>query len=251
MGLGQAGRELYVVRMHARDLGTLADIARGAPDLATYERDVLALLDERVGYDVAMFKRDNGFGLATPGLLPELRVGLNARWPLYRAETRPLFEAALEAGGVAVDTDVFGTKLDRLSYYQELMRPHRGRSTAVVYLTARGSVLAGVALGRCTTGFRSRELAYLRAVTPVMTLCEALVQRRAPVADPQQSASLSAREREVLGYLHLGYTNQQIAVALGTSACTVRNQLSRAYEKLGVANRAEAIEVVRSLGLAR
>ena len=40
---------------------------------------------------------------------------------------------------------------------------------------------------------------------------------------------LTEREREVLGYLHLGYTNQQIAAALGSAPRTVRNQLSSAY----------------------
>lgn len=48
-------------------------------------------------------------------------------------------------------------------------------------------------------------------------------------------------EREVLGDLHLGYTNEQIARALGTAPRTVRNQLSRVYEKLGVSGRAEAV----------
>jgi len=54
---------------------------------------------------------------------------------------------------------------------------------------------------------------------------------------------LSEREREVLSYLPLGYTNRQIAQALGSATRTVRNQLSRAYEKLGVGSRAEAVAV--------
>ena len=52
--------------------------------------------------------------------------------------------------------------------------------------------------------------------------------------------ALTPREREVLGYLRLGYTNAQIACALGSAERTVRNQLSSVYEKLGVATRAEA-----------
>jgi DNA-binding NarL/FixJ family response regulator len=55
------------------------------------------------------------------------------------------------------------------------------------------------------------------------------------------AARLTPREREVLGYLHLGYSNQQIALALGSAPRTVRNQLSRVYDKLGVGTRAEAV----------
>ena len=55
------------------------------------------------------------------------------------------------------------------------------------------------------------------------------------------SAALTPREYEVWSYLHLGYTNEQIALALGSAPRTVRNQLSRVYEKLGVSGRAEAV----------
>jgi DNA-binding CsgD family transcriptional regulator len=57
---------------------------------------------------------------------------------------------------------------------------------------------------------------------------------------------LTAREREVLSYLRLGYTNREIAAACGTSPRTVRNQLSTVFEKLGAATRAEAVAI--SLG---
>ncbi|MDD9947519.1 MAG: LuxR C-terminal-related transcriptional regulator [Myxococcales bacterium] len=68
-----------------------------------------------------------------------------------------------------------------------------------------------------------------------------MTKRREPAPD---SFGLSPRELEVLSYLPLGYTNKQIALALGTSAGTVRNQLSNAYLKLGVACRAEAVGVL-------
>jgi DNA-binding CsgD family transcriptional regulator len=51
---------------------------------------------------------------------------------------------------------------------------------------------------------------------------------------------LTPREADILSYLPLGYTNAQIATALGTSPRTVRNQLGGLFEKLGVATRAEA-----------
>jgi DNA-binding NarL/FixJ family response regulator len=58
---------------------------------------------------------------------------------------------------------------------------------------------------------------------------------------PSESELLSTREREILSYLRLGYTNREIGLALGTSFRTVRNQLSHLFEKLGVSTRAEAV----------
>ncbi len=48
----------------------------------------------------------------------------------------------------------------------------------------------------------------------------------------------------MVDYLHLGYTNEQIGLALGTRPRTVRNQLTAVYRKLGVATRAEAVGLV-------
>lgn len=57
--------------------------------------------------------------------------------------------------------------------------------------------------------------------------------------------SLSRREGEVLGLLCRGHTNAQIAWSMGISDKTVRNHVSRVYEKLGVRTRAEALVLVQ------
>lgn len=51
--------------------------------------------------------------------------------------------------------------------------------------------------------------------------------------------SLSPREREVAGLFASGMTNKQVARTLGTSPFTIRNQIVRIYEKLGISNKAE------------
>lgn len=58
----------------------------------------------------------------------------------------------------------------------------------------------------------------------------------------QQSAAaaLSGREREILGWLQRGKTNQEIGVILEISALTVKNHVQRILRKLNVNNRAEA-----------
>ena len=48
---------------------------------------------------------------------------------------------------------------------------------------------------------------------------------------------LSPRERQIVRLVLLGESNKDIASRLGTSAHTVKNQLTTIYRKLGVPNR--------------
>jgi pimeloyl-ACP methyl ester carboxylesterase/DNA-binding CsgD family transcriptional regulator len=57
--------------------------------------------------------------------------------------------------------------------------------------------------------------------------------------------ALAPREREILTRLVSGLTNAEIGRALFISEKTVRNQLTRIFEKLGVSNRAQAIVFAR------
>lgn len=52
---------------------------------------------------------------------------------------------------------------------------------------------------------------------------------------------LTARERDMLATLTVGYTNQQIASQLDISLNTVKFHLKNLYDKLGVASRAQAV----------
>jgi DNA-binding NarL/FixJ family response regulator len=56
---------------------------------------------------------------------------------------------------------------------------------------------------------------------------------------------LSERENEVLQLMAEGMPTRQIADRLGISAVTVRRHVSALIEKLGVADRAEAVELLR------
>ncbi len=70
----------------------------------------------------------------------------------------------------------------------------------------------------------------------------------APRAE-QPSAPLSDREREVLGHMAKGATNKEIAEELFLSPHTVKEHTSALYRKLGVRNRAEAVQRAERLGL--
>lgn len=65
----------------------------------------------------------------------------------------------------------------------------------------------------------------------------------------ERALSLSHKEMEVLRWMINGKTNREIATILNKSELTVRNQLHKLFEKLGAANRAEAVTRADELGL--
>jgi len=81
-------------------------------------------------------------------------------------------------------------------------------------------------------------------LSPAVTPAVFDVLRRAPAAEADAGqngiGALSAREREVLNLLAPGRSNSDIAQELFITNKTVKNHLSRIYEKLGVHSRAEA-----------
>ncbi len=64
-----------------------------------------------------------------------------------------------------------------------------------------------------------------------------------------QAPALTEREREILSLIAAGATNREIAGALYLSPHTVKEHTSSLYRKLGVRNRAEAVQRSQRLGL--
>jgi pimeloyl-ACP methyl ester carboxylesterase/DNA-binding CsgD family transcriptional regulator len=71
---------------------------------------------------------------------------------------------------------------------------------------------------------------------------------RNPDAGEPVFASLSAREKQILGALVAGCNNSEIGAALFVSEKTVRNSLTRIFEKLGVRTRVQAAVLARDRG---
>jgi DNA-binding NarL/FixJ family response regulator len=67
--------------------------------------------------------------------------------------------------------------------------------------------------------------------------------RRSPSAasDSYVAEALTAREREVLHLICGGYSNREIAEALGTAEGTIKNHASSILSKLGVRDRTRAV----------
>jgi DNA-binding NarL/FixJ family response regulator len=72
-------------------------------------------------------------------------------------------------------------------------------------------------------------------------------------SDEIEPATLSARERQILGLVVMGYMNSQIAEQLFVAESTVKSHLSSAFAKLGVRSRTEAADLIldsnRGLGV--
>jgi len=64
-----------------------------------------------------------------------------------------------------------------------------------------------------------------------------------------QLEGLTPRESEILERIAQGLDNAQIAAHLAMSEKTVRNHVTRIFDKLGVATRPQAIVLARERGL--
>ena len=80
-----------------------------------------------------------------------------------------------------------------------------------------------------------------------LVVSERVVATAAPVAEA--GAALTARELEVLRLMAGGYSNREIADALGAAEGTVKNHASSILSKLGVRDRTRAVLTAIERGL--
>jgi pimeloyl-ACP methyl ester carboxylesterase/DNA-binding CsgD family transcriptional regulator len=71
----------------------------------------------------------------------------------------------------------------------------------------------------------------------------------APAAIADRLVALTDRERQVLEAIARGLDNAEIAAELSLSEKTVRNHITRVFDKIGVAHRYQAIVMARDAGL--
>jgi DNA-binding CsgD family transcriptional regulator len=220
----------------AFDLDRLIGCATSARSFEAYEHAVLDLLRDGIRSDVAFWVRKDGLSCSHVGLRAPLVRARRARWAAYGVELAPVLAEARAGDGTAIDVEVMGRSLESTTVFREWIAPHGGRSTLIGVLALGEEPLATIALGRRSGSFRSSDRDRLTKVIPALSVCEAAMQRRSTFA-----ASLSPREAEVVRCVRLGYTNAEVARALGTSVNTVRAQLRRIFEKTGATNRAELV----------
>ncbi|HEV3239382.1 MAG TPA: response regulator transcription factor [Casimicrobiaceae bacterium] len=181
-----------------------------------------------------------------------------------------------EAGdGVETIAGVQSTPIDVLLL--DIRMPHKGGVEVLRDLSAAGSlpptlilttfddsavVLDGIRAG--ARGFMLKDVSYqqliaaIRAVAGGATVFQpAVTERLLRVADrvhietdaPMQR--LTEREAEVVQLMAGGYSNKEIARALGTAEGTIKNHVSSILAKLGVRDRTRAVLKALEAGLLR
>lgn len=75
--------------------------------------------------------------------------------------------------------------------------------------------------------------------------------RRVPVVSHRRLSELTEREREIVGLVSEGLSNDEIAAHLVVSPATVRTHVGRAMVKLGARDRAQLVVIAYQSGLAR
>ena len=232
-----------------RTLGAIVELSQTVSNCRTLQRKSLEVLQKEIGYDVAFFcVLAGGSGTAPPsaildGVPPFVIDRTDRRGAAYAAELTPVIGRALQRQGVTIDTEVLGSGVRSTCYYREIVEPSGGRHSLLCKLELRGKSLGVIMLGRGPTGFHGRDLDHMRALRPVLSLAVASFASRAPSErredDWARQHGLTLRQREIGSYVCLGYTNREIATALGTSENTVRNQLAVLFQKVDASTRAE------------
>jgi len=110
-----------------------------------------------------------------------------------------------------------------------------------------------MALGAGVMGVVPAEVLGSTLIPCVVAVCAGQVCVPKSQARQVEAASLSARERQILGLVVMGYMNSEIAVQLTVAESTVKSHLSSAFTKLGVKSRHEAVDLIldseRGLGM--
>ena len=137
---------------------------------------------------------------------------------------RPLFESIAGLGGVVFSEGFIGEQTENL---------------------------VGVQLAALEDTARVIDEAYA-AQTEAVAASTAAIEAAAHKADEAAvAASVSAVELQVLRYLPTKMTFALVADKLGISRSAAKERAERAYKKLGVHNRADAVARARELGLIR
>jgi DNA-binding CsgD family transcriptional regulator len=234
----------------------LSELALRAPSLLVYRQGALDCIASSVRFDAALFHelspRADLSSAASRALdLSALEAGRGS-WDENAVLFGRLRELALAQGGVASDREAFppGSRA-RKHWESRVAKPLCVRSTLAAHLVVRDKIISAVLLFRRDgSPFAKAEQASLRELVPILSLGDGLQQAlaRASLIGPTTQLRcvdqrLTARQREIVEQVALGYTNAEIGAALELSANTVRNLLTDVRKRLDAANRAEVVRL--------
>ncbi|MDE2421767.1 MAG: hypothetical protein KGO49_11385 [Gammaproteobacteria bacterium] len=90
---------------------------------------------------------------------------------------------------------------------------------------------------------------YIKRLRMLAPFLHAALVRLDEAANTQQKINFSDKEKEIIYWLMIGKHNNEIAMILGKSTNTVRNQVQQIFIKLGVNNRQGAMMRIQELQL--
>jgi DNA-binding CsgD family transcriptional regulator len=222
----------------------LALRARDAPDAPAFRREVLDVYRGLIPYDTAVFTEPVRSAPITTvdvdSAAFQLITHCERNFARYEPDLRRPLEVARRVGGF-VDHEVYSSRDRReLPIYCEMVKPQRVRSILLLLPAWKGNVLGMIRLERHgARPFSHEDVDAATALLPVVEVgVAALRSTLSPVAE-EAMPELSRREAQIAGHVERGLTTFQIALILGTSPLTVRNQIGRIFDKTGVASRAE------------
>jgi DNA-binding CsgD family transcriptional regulator len=246
----------YLVDTHEHVQQQLSELALCAPSLRAYRHGALDCIASTVRFDAALFHELSPRADLSNAASRELDLGAleagRGSWDENAVLLGRLRELALVQGGVASDRDAFSPGSRARKHWEaRVAKPLRVRATLAAHLVVRDKIISAVLLFRRTAGpFNKADQASLRELVPILSLGDGLQQALAgtPLIGARAQLRcldqrLTARQREIVEQVALGYTNAEIGAALELSANTVRNLLAEVRKRLGAANRAEVVRL--------
>ena len=130
----------------------------------------------------------------------------------------------------------------------------KGSELPIIFLTGHGDIPMSVqAMKRGAVDFLTKPVNdedLLKTVHVAIEKDRLQRQQRAEVAEIQQRlATLTPREREVLGHVIAGQLNKQTAADLGTVEKTIKVHRARVMEKMKVQSVAELVRLAERAGI--
>ncbi len=157
-----------------------------------------------------------------------------------------------EAPGCVI-LDLAMPGLDGLQLQERLLE--RGAALPIIFLTGHGDIPTSVcAMKRGAVDFLTKpvdDVELLAAVQQAIRACGLLRQERRELADiAQRLATLTTRERQVLGHVISGKLNKQIAATLGTVEKTIKVHRARMMHKMRAPTVAALVRLAERAGIA-
>jgi FixJ family two-component response regulator len=178
-------------------------------------------------------------------------VGLETRLFSSPAE---LLASALPEGPGCIVLDVRLPGVSGLDLQGQLKR--QGIDFPIIFMTGHGDIPMSVramkagAVDFLSKPFRDQDM--LDAVTAALDRdAQRLVHAAAEEGLRAQYETLSAREREVMGYVTAGLMNKQVAGLIGLSEITVKIHRGNVMRKMGVKSLADLVRKAEALGVSQ